>query len=103
VREIKLAASVLVPRNERDWLRLQDRLRNIWLNASRRPLKGIVKVSYLWEMPQPPKTVQDEANIAVGLIGILEFLVDVEARMYVGEARCERAEKSMLRVTVEEA
>jgi hypothetical protein len=25
-------------------------------------------VSYLWEMPTPPKNIQEEADLAVGLI-----------------------------------
>lgn len=102
MRKIEFAVPALMPRTERQWLGLQDRLRCIWLQASRRPFKGIVKVSYLWELREPPRTVQEEADLAVGLIEILEFLVDVEARMYVGEARCEKAEKSKLKLTVEE-
>ncbi len=103
MREVKIACSnALVPRHQRDWLGLGDRLRCIWAHSKRRPLKGVVKVSYLWEMPKPPKTIKDEAALAVGLIGILEFLVDVEGRPFIGEARCERAEKSMLRVTANE-
>lgn len=102
MREISLSCPASMPRTERRWLALGDRLRMLWLNTGRKPLKGIVKIGYLWELPEPPKTIQEEAKLAVGLIEILGFLVDLEARLFIGEARCERAEKPMLRVTVEE-
>lgn len=87
-----------IPRTEREWLRLRDWLRVRWIDGKRKPLRGRVRVSYLWES-EPAQTLEEEAEIGVELASRCEFAIS--GNPYIGQARCEVAPQPKLVLILE--
>ena len=87
-----------IPNTERQWLSLRDWLRVRWIDSKRQPLRGRVRVSYLWEAPEK-KTPHDEARIALHFLKLMTFMFT--GTPYIGQARCEYAEKPNLTLILE--
>lgn len=100
-RQIDLSISQAVPKNERGWTALGERLESIWRVANRKRLGGIVSLNFFWQ-DYKTRGIEEESEAALELASRIDFMLRPGTRIFIGQARCEKAEQNQLRLWIKE-